>query len=442
MPREIGSHEIGVLSQHVQSGDSSGYYGALESWGYRYGALAGGVGSNSFPSGYIANSYLEGTAAERGVIIDQSKAREIAIQLMAADFNARKRGVEKFGSIGELGYGPIAKYHGDVFRGHGLDRNSWTATTPLDVYARNHDFFGYDTPEAAKQAGWEKMLSGDSVGVALDMAQAAGIARRPILGSVLFQKKPPYDMAALAWLARVQKYGALNLPSVMDGSVFDKCFSGNTRILVPSGQACFITDLLPGDIVLSFDPAAFNGRGGLVPKRVTRIFTNITEEWLRLTWVENGEEKELVTTPGHHLLDRFGNFPQIERMIANGVGTVILADGSEATVTAERIVCSAATDDRFAQAIGWVTPSNRGRVLKSRRLRQSRRCSVRFKRQKHVSSPALEERLRRCADQSVRVIARSVSAGVLHSGLQEQSSRSVCAALKKRSGQICRCALL
>ncbi|MBL6431017.1 MAG: hypothetical protein HPM95_06465 [Alphaproteobacteria bacterium] len=67
-----------------------------------------------------------------------------------------------------------------------------------------------------------------------------------------------------------------------------------------------------------------------------------------MRWVENGEEKELVTTPGHHFLDRFGNFPQIERMIANGVGTVILADGSEATVTAERIVCSAATDESGA----------------------------------------------------------------------------------------------
>ncbi|MCA1242068.1 hypothetical protein LC092_06440 [Stappia stellulata] len=224
-------------------------------------------------------------------------------------------------------------------------------------------------------------------------------------------------------------------------SDFPKCFPSGTLIQGYLFEKN-IKFVLPNDIIFSFDPSDNNGRGGLVPRRVTRTFTNITEEWLRLKWVENGEEKELVTTPGHHFLDRFGNFPQIERLIADGAATVILADGSEATVTAGRIVCSAATDDRFAQAIGWVTPSNRGRVLKSRRLRQTRRCSVRFKRQKHVSSPALEERLRRCADQSVRVIARSVSAGVLHSGLQEQSSRSVCAALKKRSGQICRCALL
>ncbi|SDU13676.1 hypothetical protein SAMN05428979_1846 [Stappia sp. ES.058] len=122
--------------------------------------------------------------------------------------------------------------------------------------------------------------------------------------------------------------------------------------------------LAPGDLVLSFDPGTFKGRGGLVPKRVTRIFANITEEWLRLTWVENDEENELVTTPGHHFLDRIGNFPQIERMIAGGAATVILADGSEATVTAERIVYCAETADMFEQAEGWVTPEVGNLALK------------------------------------------------------------------------------
>ncbi|SDU13695.1 hypothetical protein [Stappia sp. ES.058] len=136
-----------------------------------------------------------------------------------------------------------------------------------------------------------------------------------------------------------------------------KCFSNDVKIQVDSDQSLTISDICPGDIVLSFDPSANKGRGALVPKRVTRIFTNITEEWLRLAWVENGEEKELVTTPGHHFLDRIGNFPQIERMIADGVGTVILADGSEATVTAERIVYCAETADMFEQAEGWVAPA-------------------------------------------------------------------------------------
>ncbi|MBL6431020.1 MAG: hypothetical protein HPM95_06480 [Alphaproteobacteria bacterium] len=39
-----------------------------------------------------------------------------------------------------------------------------------------------------------------------------------------------------------------------------------------------IAEVHSGDTVLSFDPSADNGRGGLVPKRVTRTFTNITEE--------------------------------------------------------------------------------------------------------------------------------------------------------------------
>lgn len=172
----------------------------------------------------------------------------------------------------------------------------------------------------------------------------------------------------------------------------EECFPAGTPVLTYSGLSIAVEKVGAGERLLSFDPQTAKGRGDLVPKRVSRTFTNITEEWLRLTWAENGEEKELVTTPGHHFLDRFGKFPQIERMIADGVGTIILADGSEATVTAERIVYSAETADMFEQAEGWVMRSSRIRVLKSRRLRQTRRCLRRLERQNHVLAPALRRR--------------------------------------------------
>ena len=96
--------------------------------------------------------------------------------------------------------------------------------------------------------------------------------------------------------------------------------------------------------------------GALVQRRVVRLYRNTTEEWVKLTWAEGGEQRELVTTPGHHFLDRFGNFPTIEEMLENGRATVVLASGDLAEVTAERITYSAETAHLFeqAQAVGMI----------------------------------------------------------------------------------------
>ncbi len=105
------------------------------------------------------------------------------------------------------------------------------------------------------------------------------------------------------------------------------CFTSETRVRISTGCSVPIAAIRPGDLVLSFDPLADNGHGALVPKMVVRTFTNITEEWLRLTWTENGEHKELVTTPGHEFLTAHGGFPRIEQLMAGGTGTLVLADG-------------------------------------------------------------------------------------------------------------------
>jgi hypothetical protein len=97
-------------------------------------------------------------------------------------------------------------------------------------------------------------------------------------------------------------------------------------------------------------PAVDLGRRALVPRKVVRLYRNTTEEWVKLTWAEGGEAKELVTTPGHHFLDRFGNFPKIEEMLENGRATVVLASGELTEVTAERIIYSAQTAHLFGRA--------------------------------------------------------------------------------------------
>jgi len=114
------------------------------------------------------------------------------------------------------------------------------------------------------------------------------------------------------------------------------CFPASTPIAISPTETRPISDIRVGDTVLAFDPAADLGRGALVPRKVVRLYRNTTEEWVKLTWAEGGEAKELVTTPGHHFLDRFGHFPMIEEMLENGRATVVLASGELTEVTAGR----------------------------------------------------------------------------------------------------------
>ncbi|SER81938.1 intein C-terminal splicing region, partial [Pseudovibrio axinellae] len=146
-------------------------------------------------------------------------------------------------------------------------------------------------------------------------------------------------------------------------SNLQKCFPGYTLISTHNNQKR-ISEINEGDTVLAFDPRADSGRTTLVPKIVSRTFTNITEEWLRLTWFEDGKERVLVTTPGHEFLSANGDFRQVEQLVAGGTGAIVLADGSETVVRSERLVYSAETADMFEQAEGWVYAENGNLALK------------------------------------------------------------------------------
>lgn len=101
-----------------------------------------------------------------------------------------------------------------------------------------------------------------------------------------------------------------------------RCFPAGTGILTAKGERQ-ISDICIGDVVITYDPDVSKGRGGLVYKRVTRVFQNTTDEWIKLSWSEYGERRELISTLGHHFLDEFGSFSPIEDMIENGEATVI-----------------------------------------------------------------------------------------------------------------------
>jgi len=128
------------------------------------------------------------------------------------------------------------------------------------------------------------------------------------------------------------------------------CFPARTKIRISETETKAISEICVGDTVMAFDPAADFGRGALVSRKVTRLYRNVTDEWLKLRWTQNGEVQELIATPGHHFLDRLGSFQTIDQMIEAGRATVVLASGELTEVNAERIVYSDATAHLFERA--------------------------------------------------------------------------------------------
>ena len=124
------------------------------------------------------------------------------------------------------------------------------------------------------------------------------------------------------------------------------CFSAATHIELANNTSSPISAILPGEIVLSYDPNADAGCGALVPKRVVRVFRNVTREWIELDIGEidttTGEEKILHVTPGHHFLDAFGNFPTVAELLMRGgrSAQIVLGDGTLREVTGRRVVWS------------------------------------------------------------------------------------------------------
>lgn len=133
------------------------------------------------------------------------------------------------------------------------------------------------------------------------------------------------------------------------GVAGSECFPGDTSICTNAGPLG-ISSLREGDFVLAYSADESEIVGQIVEKRVTRTYRNATKEWIKLTWLENSQHKELVATPGHRFLDEFGQFRRIGNMIQNGRATVVLASGEVTEVEAERIVWSAETAHMFERA--------------------------------------------------------------------------------------------
>ena len=107
--------------------------------------------------------------------------------------------------------------------------------------------------------------------------------------------------------------------SSLNNSNAPRCFLAGTPILMADGQEKPIEDIRVGDLVMSFDPSADQGRGALVPKPVSRTFQNITRSIIDL--------RGLHMTPGHVCLTDDGRFETIAEILLRD-GILVEADGT------------------------------------------------------------------------------------------------------------------
>ena len=147
------------------------------------------------------------------------------------------------------------------------------------------------------------------------------------------------------------------------------CFAANTAIRLADDSSANIQDIVVGAEVAAYDTQVFYFRSPTVPARVTRLFTNVTEEWLIVRPAFGFEAvakrlgfSELTVTPGHLMLDRFGQFRKAIEIL-DGDAFLMLADGSSVSAEYERVVYSAETAHLYEQAEVLFCGNNGGLAL-------------------------------------------------------------------------------
>ncbi len=125
----------------------------------------------------------------------------------------------------------------------------------------------------------------------------------------------------------------------------EQCFSAGTLATLVDGTAKPIETITQGDLVLTYD-----ADGNPVPGRVTKLFTNTTSDFIRLSFPDGRDD--LVATPGHRFLTETGDYMEIGHMLRLGGGKVrvVDADGSILEAAGEVLTYSAETAHLFPQA--------------------------------------------------------------------------------------------
>jgi Ca2+-binding RTX toxin-like protein len=268
-----------------------------------------------------------------------------------------------------------------------IDLSAIPMTKGLDANEFTHNFYGmlgYNTTEGHalgeqtfRTLGNVKVLPGGKYLVDIEIRpydspfdfnnNGAGFFTELFrsLGSSAYGKGTPFDIQFRGPMGGRHIKGIYTEQELRALVGVVQCFPANTLIQTSLTSTAAISDLQIGTVVLAFDPIANLGRGALVPRRVTRLFRNSTTEWIKLTWVDaaSGEAKELVATPGHNMLDKFGRFTRLDALVKGNSCEIILSSGDCIMAQAELLVYTSATADMFERATAMAATSGALAIL-------------------------------------------------------------------------------
>ncbi|KZL26213.1 calcium-binding protein [Pseudovibrio sp. Ad37] len=130
----------------------------------------------------------------------------------------------------------------------------------------------------------------------------------------------------------------------------DKCFAAGTLISLPDGSSQPIELLSEASEVSSYKGSFELGRSSLEAGTVVKLYQNVTQEFLRLSFADGREP--LIVTPGHAFLDETGGFTKIGELVDDGNGSARVIDqsGSVVEVTSELLRFDADTADLFERS--------------------------------------------------------------------------------------------
>ena len=385
MTQSLTQADVAQLQAYATAGDRYDYWSYLANLGDPYATLALGVATDETQAGFIANAYFTSVAESDGVQVTPQLLNQVGVDLMELDLKARINDVAENGTGLNLGVAVIEGYHATAFNeatGGEVGISAWTAYAPLQQALQ----LGATTGDYTQaNAIWQEMVSGNwadypnlaadggpawtaQVGIdtaAYLAATGGGLATNDVsyrnlneidgyqyLGNGLWWQNGtaiPADPQLASQLnaiqaLRQQEFGSNALSSTPPF----QCFSAGTPILSADGATRPIEDIAIGDRVLAFDPR--DPADALKPARVTRLFRNVTEEWLVL---DNG----LTVTPGHLFLNERGDFERIDSLLARG-GGIVGADGAAQAATAQRVVYCEATRALYEEAEQAVAASS------------------------------------------------------------------------------------
>jgi hypothetical protein len=131
---------------------------------------------------------------------------------------------------------------------------------------------------------------------------------------------------------KISGYG-LTVQEYLDNREWEKhCFPAGTLISLPGGRFRPIEAIAVGDIVLAHDE-----RGALRPARVSRLYENVTHEWIEHVWRDpaSGKWRVLTATPGHVMLMPDGGFAELAAMLSPFASSAAALEASQALLAGD-----------------------------------------------------------------------------------------------------------